>query len=46
MQDHQWEVRLQYQVLGHLRRIEHGAIAIKDREMLQQAVEWNLQHHN
>jgi len=46
MQDHQWEVRLQYQVLGHLRRTEHGAIAIRDKQVLLQAAEWNLQHHN
>jgi len=41
MRHRQWEVRLQYQVLGHLRRIEHGAIAIRDRE-----AEWNLRHRN
>jgi hypothetical protein len=46
MQDHQWEVRLQYQALGHLRRIERGAIATRDRAMLLRAAEWNLQHHN
>jgi hypothetical protein len=46
MQDHQWEVRLQCQVLGHLRRIERGAIAIREWAMLLQAAEWNLQHHN